>query len=103
MFKHAKTHLIERHVGKDAQVSSQRILAEPFGSRRQDNIILVDTRVEKLFHFAKNRAISAFVDGYNLTNTNPAQNIVWSSGASFLQPTTIVPPRLFRFGAKLDW
>jgi len=83
--------------------SSQRILAEPFGTRHQDNIILVDTRLEKLFHVAKNRTISGFIDGYNLTNSNPAQNINWGSGATFLQPTTIVPPRLFRFGAKLDW
>jgi hypothetical protein len=83
--------------------SSQRILAEPFGSRRQDNIILVDTRIERQFPIGKGRVISGFIDGYNLTNANPAQNINWGSGATFLQPTTIVPPRLFRFGAKFDW
>src|SRR5262249_18486521 len=82
---------------------SQRILAEPFGTRQQDNIVLVDTRVEKLLKIAASRTISLFVDGYNLTNANPAQNINWTSGATFLQPTTIVPPRLFRFGAKFDW
>jgi hypothetical protein len=83
--------------------TSQRILAEPFGTRRQDHIVLVDTRLEKVFHIAKGRTVSGFIDGYNLTNANPAANIVWSSGASFLIPTTIVPPRLFRFGAKFDW
>jgi hypothetical protein len=83
--------------------SSQRILAEPFGSRQQDNIILVDTRIERQFRIGKGRAVSGFIDGYNLTNANPAQNINWGSGATFLQPTTIVPPRLFRFGAKFDW
>jgi hypothetical protein len=82
---------------------SQRILAEPFGTRHQDNIVLVDTRVEKVLHVAKTRSLSLFIDGYNLTNSNPAQNIVWGSGATFLQPTTIVPPRLARFGAKFDW
>src|SRR5206468_5332593 len=46
---------------------SQRILAEPFGSRQQDNIILVDTRVEKVFRLTKGTSLSAFVDGYNLT------------------------------------
>ena len=66
-------------------------------------IILVDTRVEKLFPVAKGRTLSVFVDGYNLTNTNAAANINWVSGRTFLNPTTIVPPRLFRFGAKLDW
>jgi len=82
---------------------SQRVLAEPFGTRQQDNIIVVDTRVEKLIRVAKTRTVSLFIDGYNLTNTNPASNIVWSSGSSFLNPTTIIAPRLFRFGAKLDW
>jgi len=82
---------------------SQRLLAEPFGTRQQDNIILVDTRVEKLVRIAKSRTLSLFVDGYNLTNANPAANINWGSGATFLNPTTIVPPRLWRFGAKFDW
>ena len=82
---------------------TQRFLAEPIGSRQQDNIVIVDTRVEKVFKVAKSQTLSAFVDGYNLTNTNAAQNINWGSGANFLQPTTIIPPRLFRFGAKFDW
>jgi hypothetical protein len=83
--------------------ASQRFLAEPFGARRQDNIILFDTRAEKLLHVAKSRTLSLFVDGYNLTNANPAANIVWGSGSTFTQPTTIIAPRLFRFGAKFDW
>ncbi len=82
---------------------SQRILAEPIGSRQQDNIILVDTRVEKVFKIAKGTSLSVFIDGYNLTNTNAAQNINWGSGSTFLLPATIVPPRLWRFGAKFDW
>ena len=82
---------------------AQRFLAEPIGSRQQDNIVLVDTRVEKVFKVAKGKTISAFIDGYNLTNTNAAQNINWSSGAQFLFPSTIIPPRLFRFGTKFDW
>ncbi|HEV3059556.1 MAG TPA: carboxypeptidase regulatory-like domain-containing protein [Vicinamibacterales bacterium] len=83
--------------------STQRILAEPFGSRQQDNIILVDARVEKSFKILTGHTVSGFIDGYNLTNANPAQNINWSSGGTFMQPTTIVPPRLFRFGVKFDW
>jgi len=83
--------------------STQRILAEPFGSRQQDNIYLVDARVEKPFRIGRAQTLTGFVDIYNLTNTNPAQNIIWSSGSTFQQPTTIVPPRLLRFGAKFDW
>jgi hypothetical protein len=49
------------------------------------------------------RSIAGFIDGYNLTNTNAAQNINWGSATNFLQPTTIVPPRLWRFGVRFDW
>jgi hypothetical protein len=82
---------------------AQRFLAEPIGSRQQDNIILFDTRVEKVFRLGGSTALSAFIDGYNLGNTNAAQNINWSSGATFTTPTTIIPPRLWRFGVKFDW
>jgi hypothetical protein len=82
---------------------AQRFLAEPFGSRQQDNIYLVDVRVEKNFKIAGKRSIAGFIDGYNLTNTNAAQNINWGSATNFLQPTTIVPPRLWRFGVRFDW
>jgi len=94
---YARTFLAAMNYG------SQRVLAEPFGSRQQDNIILVDTRVERVFRIGGGRSVSGFIDGYNLTNPNPAQNIVWGSGTTFLNPTTIVSPRLFRFGAKFDW
>ena len=82
---------------------TQRILTEPISTRRQDNIILLDTRVEKVFKVNKGQSVSVFADGYNLTNSNAASNITWGSGATFLQPVTIVGPRLARFGMTFDW
>ncbi len=82
---------------------AQRFLAEPFGAQQQDNIYLFDVRVEKNFRLGGSRSITGFVDGYNLTNSNAASNINWGSGSTYLQPTTIIPPRLWRFGAKFDW
>jgi len=82
---------------------SQRILTEPISSRRQDNIILVDARLEKVLRINNSRAFNVFIDGYNLTNANPAANITWSSGSTFLLPVTIIAPRLARFGVKFDW
>ena len=80
-----------------------RILAEPIDSHRQDNITILDVRVEKAFRLAPTRTLSVFLDGYNLTNTNAAANINWSSGATFLTPSTIIPPRLARVGVRFDW
>jgi hypothetical protein len=47
--------------------------------------------------------VAPFIDVYNVLNSNAEQNIVWASGASYLRPTAIVPPRIARIGAKLNW
>ena len=82
---------------------SARILIEPISAHRQDTVTIVDVRVEKSLALAASRSLSLFVDGYNLTNTNAATNINWSSGATYLTPSTIVPPRLARIGARFAW
>ena len=79
-----------------------RIPAEPLNARRQDNVSLIDLRVERVTRIRKTR-VSPFMDIYNLTNANPIQNTSWSSGSSFLRPLAIVPPRVWRIGAKIDW
>jgi len=80
-----------------------RILAEPIGTRRMDNITILDVRVEKGFRLGGHRRVAAFVDIFNLLNSNPEQSLSWSSGQSFLRPLSIVPPRIARIGAKIDW
>ena len=80
-----------------------RVLAEPVGTRRMDNITIVDVRVEKGIRLQHNRRLAGFVDVFNLFNANAEQNAIWSSGTSFLRPVTIVPPRIARIGVKLDW
>jgi outer membrane receptor protein involved in Fe transport len=82
---------------------TQRILAEPIDSRRQDDIAILDIRVEKFFPFAANRRVGVFVDVYNLTNSDAAPNITWSSGSAFERPIGVVGPTIMRFGAKFDW
>ena len=81
---------------------AQPVLAEPLGTRRQDNITLVDVRVEKVVRFGA-FSLAGFFDVFNLTNNNAEQNVTWSSGTSFLRPSNIVPPRIARFGAKFEW
>ena len=81
---------------------SVRFLAEPLGTRRQDTILITDLRVEKTQQFS-GRNISVFFDLYNMFNANPAQNLTWSSGTAWNRPLSIVPPRLARIGAKLNF
>ena len=82
---------------------SARILTEAIDTHRQDTITVLDVRVEKAFKVMPGKTLSVFMDGYNLANTNAAANVNWSSGATYLTPSTIIPPRLARFGAKFDW
>jgi hypothetical protein len=83
-------------------IGSVRFLAEPMNTRRQDTIAITDLRVEKTHAFG-GRNISVFFDLYNMFNANPAQNLQWSSGTSWNRPLSIVPPRLARIGAKLNF
>jgi hypothetical protein len=79
------------------------ILAEPVGTRRMDNITVVDVRVEKALRLNGNRRLAALIDVFNCFNANPEENIIWASGPSFLRPVTIVPPRIVRIGLALNW
>jgi hypothetical protein len=79
-----------------------RILAEPIGTRRMDNVTLLDLRAERGFRLPQGRRVAGFIDVFNVLNGNPEQNASWSSG-SFLRPLTIVPPRIGRIGMKLEW
>lgn len=78
------------------------LLMEPIGRRRQDDITLVDVRIEKAMRLKRGRA-AAFLDVFNCLNANPEQNTIWASGPSFLRPVTIVPPRIARVGMTFDW
>lgn len=83
---------------------SQRVLAEPIGSRQQDHVVIADARIERLFKIpGRSNRLSAQVDVFNLMNANPVDFTTWSSGTSFLRPTSVVPPRIVRFALKFDW
>ena len=81
---------------------TQRMLAEPFGTQRQDNISILDVRVEKAFTIARSK-VSGFFDVYNIGNSDASQNITWNSGTAYLLPSTVIGPRIMRFGVKYDW
>ena len=80
-----------------------RILAEPFNTRRQDNLTVLDVRAERVFRLPAGRSLSPFFDVYNLGNSDAASNIAYASGGSFQLPSTIIGPRLLRVGLKYDW
>lgn len=82
---------------------NQLILAEPIGERRQDTVSVFDVRAEKQFRFATKARAGVFVDVFNLFNSNTAVNINWRAGSSFEKATTVLGPRIAKFGVKFDW
>jgi hypothetical protein len=82
---------------------SQAALVEPIGTRRQETIGLVDFRVEKQLRFAQKARVGLFLDAFNVMNSNTNVNIAWLAGARFERATTVLNPRILKFGAKFDW
>ncbi len=82
---------------------TQLVLVEPIGTRRQDDIVVLDFRVEKQFPFADRGKLGLFVDLFNALNADTAVNINWRSGTSYEKATTVIGPRIAKFGVKVDW
>jgi hypothetical protein len=79
-----------------------RLLVEPVGARRMDHVTLADLRIEKGFRMGAAGRVAGFLDLFNIFNANPEQATSWAS-RTFLQPLSIVPPRIARIGLKLSW
>jgi hypothetical protein len=102
MVRHQSGEQIGRIVQVAFNYGTQPVLVEPLDSTRFDNTTIWDLRAEKVFRFS-GRALSGFMDLYNITNGNAEFRQIYVSGSSFAFPTTIIPPRIVRFGVKLDW
>ena len=116
VLRHQSGDAIPRRVSVSTNGGTINMLAQPVGSYREDNIWIVDTRVEKQFTFGANRRVGVFFDLFNINNTNAAQD--WdsitglrtvtvdnapASVARFRYPTTVLAPRVARFGVKFTF
>ena len=78
------------------------VRAEPIDAQRTPNINVLDVRTEKAFQVGPGR-FTGFFDVYNVFNTNAEQALTTTSGASWLRPVAITPPRIARVGVKFVW
>ncbi len=102
MLRHQSGDQIGRIVQVTTNYGAQPVMVEPLASNRLDNVTIWDLRAEKVFRFS-GRSVSGFMDLYNIANSNAEFRQIYTSGSSFGFPTTIIPPRIIRFGAKLEW
>lgn len=64
---------------------------------------MLDFRVEKQLRCGADRAkLGLLFDLFNAMNSNTAVNIGWRSGAGFEKATTVLEPRIAKFGVKFD-
>jgi hypothetical protein len=82
---------------------TQLVLVEPIGTRRQDMVSLLDFRVEKQVRLMDRARVGLFFDLFNTFNSNTAVNLSWQAGARFERATTVLNPRIAKFGVKFDW
>jgi hypothetical protein len=89
-----------------------RMVVEPWGAYRQDDVKIFDFRAEKSITLHEKYKVAGILDLYNLFNSNAAQNnddIVGrqtgpaGSYQRFLRPTNIIAPRLLRLGVRFSF
>jgi len=81
------------------QLASVNLRLEPFGSRREKAVPLLNVRVGKKLGLA-GREFQLSVDALNVINSNSIKVGSYVSGPSFASVTDVVPPRQIRFGAQ---
>lgn len=75
----------------------------PIGTYRLPALNLLDLRIEKAFRLPAGQRAVVRLNIYNSLNANTTLTVQQLSGAAFLQPTSILPPRLFELGATYSF
>lgn len=108
---------LTRRVSVSTNGGTFNMKAEPEGTYREDNVTLLDVRVEKQFRFGGAKRIGLFFDLYNINNSNAAQtmdsivgrrSVLQPDGTTlnlprFLRPNPIIAPRVAKFGFKFSF
>jgi hypothetical protein len=71
---------------------------DPIGTYRRPNVALVNFRLEKRVTLPRAQIATVTLNLYNALNANTVTGLQNRSGASFLQPLSILPPRLAEIG-----
>jgi hypothetical protein len=79
------------------------IYTEPADSRRERNIWVFDTRLDRTFTITGRVRVRGFLDFFNITNSSSPETITRSTGANFLRPAAILAPFTVRLGGRLLW
>jgi len=85
------------------QIPNAVVNATPLGAIQLPATRTLDVRLQKTLSFAGRQKITARINVYNLLNANTIQSWQNRSGAAYLNPLTILPPRIMEFGASYSF
>jgi hypothetical protein len=101
------------------RIGTITVPVDSVGAYRQENVHIIDTRVEKRFTFHERYQLGVFFDAFNINNSNAAQpssgedNITGTKTTTvngqkvtyqrFLAPLSVVSPRIVRLGVKFSF
>ncbi|MBA3948667.1 MAG: TonB-dependent receptor [Acidobacteria bacterium] len=95
-------------------LGTARVIIEPLGDRRLENTFILDFRVDRAFHVNRFRFVPS-IDFFNATNANTEQSRrrvmasynhgtgAWSYPANANNISSIIAPRIIRFGVRMTW
>ena len=83
--------------------SSQTIRLTERGTERLQDVKLLDLRLSKSIRMGRGLKLQPQIEVFNVLNASTIVNIVATTGSRYLFPTEILAPRIFRFGASLNF
>ena len=101
--------------GQTLTQNTQNIFVEPPGWKRLPSANLLDLRISKIWTLHEHYRLEPEFDIYNLTNAGLVTAVqtsvtagtatagTGSVGSLFLNPTSVIPPRLFKLGFRFDF
>lgn len=85
-----------------AEAGTVTIPILPLQTQFEERLTQVDVRLARTFRMGRARLQAKF-DVYNVFNASTILAVNPQHGPSWLQPTFILSPRTFKFGAQLDF
>ena len=76
---------------------------EPVDSNRAPNVSILDFRFDKAFKFGRFGSLTGMVDVFNLFNDGTVTTFRTTTGATFGEVTSLLDPRVVRFGLRFDF
>ena len=78
------------------------VLVEPLGTRRMDNLTILDVRVSRAVQFGR-LSLDAMADVFNTLNSHAVHGLGFATGPNFERPLAVVSPRTLRLAARMTW